>query len=262
MLAVISDIHGNLAALETVLADINQQGITAIVCLGDVANFGPQPRECIEKIAAVGCPTILGNTDDWLVHPKILKEHYRSPDSPMIIEIEHWCSEQISQKHIDIIDSYLPKLETTYKDVSCLFYHASPKNHTDHIIATTANDVLEDYFSDYAGAGEGSQLPTLCIGGHTHAQLLRRYMQSFVVNPGSVGLPYQYQTPEIEITPAWAEYAIIDVLESQHSAQHSVQHSVQPTVSFRRIPYDMSPTLEAAKVMPHSAYWSRNWQQV
>ncbi len=250
MLAVISDIHGNLAALETVLADIDQQGISEIVCLGDVANCGPQPRECIEKVAALGCPTILGNTDEWLIHPKILEDHYRSPESPMIIEIEHWCSEQLSQKHIDIIEGYLPKLETRYKDVSCLFYHASPKNHTDLIVATTADDVLEDYFSDYK-----AKLPTLCIGGHTHAQLLRRYLQSFVINPGSVGLPYEYQTPEKSIAPAWAEYAIIDVINSP-------EHSAQPTVSFRRIPYDVSPTLEAAKAMPHSAYWSQNWQQV
>ena len=249
MLAVISDIHGNLAALETVLADINQLGITEIVCLGDVANFGPQPRECIEKVVSLDCPTILGNTDDWLINPRDLKKHNRSADSPMIIEIEHWCSEQISQEHKDIISTYLPKLETSYKGVSCLYYHASPKNHTDLIVATTANDVLENYFSDYR-----DDLATLCIGGHTHAQLLRRYMQSFVINPGSVGLPYEYQTPEKSVAPAWAEYAIIEVMDAQHP--------VQPTVSFRRIPYDVSPTLEAAKAMPHSDWWISDWQQL
>lgn len=248
MLAVISDIHGNLAALETVLADINQQDISEIVCLGDVANFGPQPVACIEKMAALGCPIILGNTDDWLVNPRNLKEHYRDSDSPMIIEIETWCSQQISQKHIDLIATYLPKLESSYKGVSCLYYHASPKNHTDLIIATTADDVLADYFSEYST--NLANLATLCIGGHTHAQLLRRYLESFVINPGSVGLPYQKPTPKTSTNPAWAEYAIVDVIHSQ------------PTVSFRRIPYDITPTLEAAKVMPHSDYWSRNWQQV
>jgi len=244
MLAVISDIHGNLPALETVLKDIDQQGITEIICLGDVANFGPKPAECIERIATLGCPTILGNTDDYLLNLRNIEEHQRSENSPMIIDIERWCSEQLSQKHKDSLNSYLPKLESSYKGLSCLYYHASPKNHTDLIVATTSDDILEDYFSEYQ-----DNLPTLCIGGHTHAQLLRRYLQSFVINPGSVGLPYEKTIHKGDVNKSWAEYAIIDVIHSQ------------PTISFRRIPYDITPTLEAAKAMPHFEFWSRSWRQ-
>lgn len=244
MLAVISDIHGNLAALETVLKDINQQDISEIICLGDVANFGPQPIECIEQIAEVGCPIIFGNTDERLINPRTLEEDYRSEESHLIIDIENWCSRQLSQKHLDYLESYLPKLESEYKGISCVFYHGSPKKFTDLIVATTPYDVIEDYFSEY------ETRPTLCIGGHTHAQLLRRHKQSFIINPGCVGIPYEEPSKEQSINPSWAEYAIVDVIHSQ------------PTVSFRRIPYDITPTLEAAKAMPHFDFWSRNWQQV
>ena len=48
MKAIISDIHGNLPALEAVLEDIEQKDITEIVCLGDVVGYGPYPRECLE----------------------------------------------------------------------------------------------------------------------------------------------------------------------------------------------------------------------
>ena len=48
MKAIISDIHGNLEALQAVLADIKSQGISEIYCLGDVVGYGPNPRECID----------------------------------------------------------------------------------------------------------------------------------------------------------------------------------------------------------------------
>jgi predicted phosphodiesterase len=60
--ALISDIHSNLAALESVLADIRQQGITEIYCLGDIIGYGPNPRECIDLV--MKCDVcLLGNHD-------------------------------------------------------------------------------------------------------------------------------------------------------------------------------------------------------
>lgn len=56
MLAVISDIHGNSVALEAVLRDLQTVGAEGIVCLGDVAGFGPQPRETLRRVQALGCP--------------------------------------------------------------------------------------------------------------------------------------------------------------------------------------------------------------
>ena len=62
-LAIISDIHGNLEALQSVLADITSLGIQRIVCLGDVVGYGPNPRECLD-LAMQFDVCILGNHDD------------------------------------------------------------------------------------------------------------------------------------------------------------------------------------------------------
>ena len=61
--AIISDIHGNLEALEAVLADIRGQGIQEIYCLGDIIGYGPNPRECIDRVSKNCQVTILGNHD-------------------------------------------------------------------------------------------------------------------------------------------------------------------------------------------------------
>ena len=61
--ALISDIHGNLEALEVVLDDIQSQGITEIFCLGDIIGYGPNPRECIDRVMETCKITLLGNHD-------------------------------------------------------------------------------------------------------------------------------------------------------------------------------------------------------
>ena len=58
--AIISDIHGNLLALDAVLHDIASRNIQHIICLGDVAATGPQPREVIARLQTIGCPIVMG----------------------------------------------------------------------------------------------------------------------------------------------------------------------------------------------------------
>ena len=69
-IALISDIHGNLTALEAALAEIDRHKVDRIICLGDVALDGPQPTAVIRRLREQGIPVIKGNTDDWLLHPK------------------------------------------------------------------------------------------------------------------------------------------------------------------------------------------------
>src|SRR5256885_15816827 len=63
-LGLISDIHGNLLALDAVLDELNESGMDRLVCLGDVA-AGPEPRATIERLRGVGCPVVRGNWDTW-----------------------------------------------------------------------------------------------------------------------------------------------------------------------------------------------------
>ncbi len=70
--AIIADIHGNLEAFQTVLADIKSQNVTHIVCLGDVVGYNANPKECLKIVRELNVPCVKGNhdeycsTDDWL----------------------------------------------------------------------------------------------------------------------------------------------------------------------------------------------------
>ena len=68
--ALYSDIHGNSAALDAVLADIAAAGITERYCLGDLVGYGPDPSGVIERVRATGDPVIRGNYDDGVGHRK------------------------------------------------------------------------------------------------------------------------------------------------------------------------------------------------
>ncbi len=70
-IALISDIHGNAVALDIVLDALKKQQVDSIICLGDVAASGPQPCQVIERLRAIGCPVVMGNTDDWLLQPQL-----------------------------------------------------------------------------------------------------------------------------------------------------------------------------------------------
>jgi predicted phosphodiesterase len=67
LLALISDIHGNAVALDAVLADLTRRGADEVICLGDVAAGGPQPREVIARLRELDCQAIRGNADGWLL---------------------------------------------------------------------------------------------------------------------------------------------------------------------------------------------------
>jgi predicted phosphodiesterase len=66
-LAIISDVHGNAVALEAVAADAARNEIAEIVCLGDLAVGGPQPREVLQRLRELGCRAVRGNADGWLL---------------------------------------------------------------------------------------------------------------------------------------------------------------------------------------------------
>ena len=67
---IFGDIHGNLEALEAVLADMEEQGVTHPLCLGDLVGYGANPAECLEVVRAMGCPIVRGNHDDLVTLAK------------------------------------------------------------------------------------------------------------------------------------------------------------------------------------------------
>ncbi len=244
MLAVISDLHGNLSALGAVLADIDSHrtpSVDHIVCLGDVANFGPHPRETLRRVQALGCPVVMGNTDAYLLHPRTLAD-VQQPDENTLyfLDVERWCAEQLTDADRAFVGTFGATERLEVAGISLLCFHGSPRSYHDVIVATTPDDALAEFFQERA---------PLMLGGHTHAQLLRRFQDLTFINPGSVGLPYENLAGGRVRNPPWAEYALIERLRGQ------------PSVTFRRVPYDIRPLLGAVKTsgMPHAERWSADW---
>lgn len=101
-IALISDIHGNLLALEAVLADARAVGVDRFACLGDVATLGPKPREVLQVLRALGCPCILGNHDAFLLEPELVT---RYTQAPVIVEAVDWCRAQLTLEDLAFVRS-------------------------------------------------------------------------------------------------------------------------------------------------------------
>lgn len=241
-IAIISDIHGNLVALDAVLDDITHERATEhIVCLGDVAAFGPQPAEVVSRLREMGCPVVTGDTDATFL----------TPDEPAtdellrrLQEIDAWGAARLSPADRAYIGGFAPTLAID-DDVSLLCYHGSPRTFKDRIYATTSDDELSEMFAGYSAQ--------LFAGGHTHIQMLRRYQDVFVLNPGSVGLAYdRVPSPGATVrNPPWGEYAILSVTGGSLG------------VELRRVPFAVAALKRAALAngMPHAEWWAAEWDE-
>jgi putative phosphoesterase len=200
--AIISDIHGNLISLNAVLEDIEQQAVDQIVCLGDVAATGPQPHEVVQRLRALNCPVIMGNTDEWLLHPTITED--ADPQTAGIERIDLWCAAQLTEGDREFLAGFPPTYTLALSDaIDVLCFHGSPHSHSDILRATTPEDEVARMLDGFHA--------TIMIGGHTHEVMIRRYRDMLLVNPGSVGLPYERDAATNRAyNPPWAEYAVID----------------------------------------------------
>lgn len=240
-IALISDIHGNLVALDAVLADIETQRVEGIVCLGDVALTGPQPRQSVARLRSLGCPVVTGNCDAWMLEPE--RDEPQDEAGRNIRDIDHWTVSQLVAEDFDYLRTFQPTVVVPLGDGTVLLcYHGSPRSFRDPIRPGTDHEQLAAMF-----AGTSARV---YAGGHTHEQMLRRHGQSFVVNPGSVGLPFD-RVPATRDTrnPAWAEYAILTAEGERLS------------VDLRRVPFDVAALIRAAHEsgMPHAEWWAADW---
>jgi len=239
-IALISDIHGNLPALEAVLADIDRLQPDHIVCLGDVAAFGPQPHQTLARLRELNPAIIMGNTDAWLFDPQPYATH--DEKSQLITEIGIWASEQLTEDDRAFIRSFRPFIKLPLDaNADLLCYHGSPHSFDDIIHATTPEAELDAMFSGHQAL--------ILAGGHTHQPFLRRYRSSYLVNPGSVGLSFEYLPDGGTRNQARAEYALLEWSDGRLS------------VDFRRVSYDLGALIAAVHAcdMPHQDLWIEQW---
>lgn len=237
--ALIADIHGNLPALDAVLAELEREGIDQVVCLGDIS-IGPQPVETLERVRSLGCPVILGNWDAWLVEGMPQLDGGRLAE--VLGDLCSWAGSRLSPEQRDLLLGFAPAVELELPEgEQLLAFHGSPRSFEDAIFATTPDEELEEMLD--------GRTASVLAGGHTHFQLVRRFGESLLVNPGSIGLPFRRELPGVmEIAP-WAEYGVLGFEDGRVS------------IELRRTPFDLDELLAAMREsgMPHAEWWMERW---
>jgi len=243
-IAVISDIHGNLVAFETVLDRFASEGIDQIVCLGDVAAGAAQPAGTVARLRAIGGPVVMGNADAETLDPASIPAIDET--TRQIKEITAWAASQLAADDLAYLRSFQPTVEVPLGDAGLLLgCHGSPRSFDDQIVAAMSPADVD------AMLAEIPPQTTIVASGHTHLQGLRRYRHLLLLNPGSVGLPFHPAPPSEPVChPAWAEYAIVTTDRGAMS------------VELCRVPIDLDDLsqITLGSNMPDAGSWIASWR--
>lgn len=191
-IAVVSDIHGNLAAFEAVLADLQAMAPDLILHGGDLADAGANPVEVVDRIRDMGWPGVAGNTDEMLFRPESVEEFLIG--SPHLKELFASIAEKAAATREALGEeriAWLRALPRVQKIEGIALVHASPAS----LWRSPADD------AEFAVLER-----PLVVYGHTHKPYVKQVGGMTVVNSGSVGLPYDGDPR--------ASYAVIDESEA------------------------------------------------
>jgi predicted phosphodiesterase len=235
-LALLSDQHANDVAFRAALEDVERLGVDEIVCLGDVAQGGSEPAQTLDRLAALGCETVLGNADALLLD---VPTDSPEPITERLLEVREWTLAQLGPSHLDQIRSFRPVVRRELEGVSLVFFHGSPSSYDDVLLPELGGGALEPFLGQEAA---------LLAGGHTHLQWTRGIGDALYVNPGSVGISYDRHADPVVLRPL-AEWALVTVANGTVA------------VEFRQVSYGLDDVGEAAKRSgrPYAGEWAAQW---
>lgn len=239
-IAIISDIHSNLAALVAVLKDVEKLGgVQRYWNLGDIVDYGPDPHECIQKVRELEAISVIGNHDLATVG----RLDYQNEFPPQIAYITAWTARQMTAEDKE----YLKSLPATLVSGKFTLVHASPRDpvweylHSEELARENLSHFqtkyclfghthVPSYFQFKEGAEASNQKPYEVTRSHDWWEALRKNKKCemtikltedrFIINPGGVGQPRDGDSR--------AAYAIYDTDEA--------------TVELRRVIYDIAAT--------------------
>jgi predicted phosphodiesterase len=237
-LALISDQHANDVAFRAALEDVERLDVDAVVCLGDVVQGGAEPAQTLDRLAALGCETVLGNSDALLLE---VPTDSPEPITERLLEVREWTLSQLSASHLERIRSFAPVVRRELDSVSLLLFHGSPRSYDDVLLPEGGREALEPFLGHDAG---------LLAGGHTHLQWTRRIDgDALYVNPGSVGISYDRHAAEPPALRPLAEWALVTVADGTVG------------VEFRQVPYSAEDVQAATSRSgrPYADEWAAQW---
>lgn len=201
MLALISDVHANVVALEAVLDDIRARGADRILNAGDVVGYYPYPNETVELLRANGVVSIQGNHDRAVLQADAGRLNQAAGDAVL------WTAGRLAASSLEHLRSLPPRAQMQVDDIAVGLYHGSPRDDDEYVYEERAgDDLLVISQSD------------LLVMGHTHIPYVKRLACGTIVNPGSVGQPRD-GIPD-------AAYAIFDT-DGMDAAVHRVAYDIE-----------------------------------
>lgn len=226
-IAAVSDIHGNLLALQAVLADIERRGVDLIVNLGDILSGPLLPRETADHLMALNLPTISGNHERQVL----------CMDRQEMGASDGHASDTITQSQRDWISALPPVMRPTPDVFMC---HATPQNDVDCYLEDLVDGDLRPTSLRSIEERTGSCDASLIFCGHSHIpRLVHVHSGQIIVNPGSVGIQaYEGHHPGphiVEVGSPHGRYAIAE------------RSSKEWTVEFIAVPYDWDAAAHIAQ---------------
>jgi predicted phosphodiesterase len=196
--AVISDIHGNIHALEAVLGEIDRLGLGEVICLGDIVGYGPFPGRCVDLVVKCCSMIVRGNHDDAVINPQRLVE-FNGPARAAIA----WTRGVLGPLHLNAL-CRLPQVARPHEAVLCI--HDSPTRaptdyvHDAHIAAVAFGGFPESIcllghthvpviFEAPAGEAVLTPADVVTYAPHAGAPIRLDGERRYICNPGSVGQP-------------------------------------------------------------------------
>ncbi|MEZ8825274.1 metallophosphoesterase [Vibrio amylolyticus] len=168
MIVILSDIHGNLPALDAVLSDINFNSVEKLICLGDVAGYYPFVNECIQRLIDHQAINLMGNHDFYLT------SGLGCPRSKSVNELSTLFSSSVSDKCM----SYLRNSPVSFSLDDAIMVHGGFRDPIDEYLYSLSQEYFEGYPYKYF------------FSGHTHVQHVEFFDNGQVYcNPGAVGQP-------------------------------------------------------------------------
>ena len=225
--AIVSDIHGNLEALQAVLSDLRTQGCDRTICLGDIVGYGPNPCECLDLVTQLdGC--VLGNHDyGALIDP----EGFSAAAEQAIFwtrrQLENPDSPEESKRRLE----FIARLPRTISEGNILFVHGSVRNPLNEYVFP------EDVYNRRKMEKLFSMVQGYSFQGHTHA-------------PGIFSVNLQFQRPDefgykTQLPSDKAMVNVGSVGQPRDGDWRSCYVILEgQTVEYRRVEYDIDTTIQ------------------
>ncbi len=225
-IAIFSDVHANIQALEAVWDDIRRQDPDEIYCLGDLVGYGANPNEAIEFIRENEVPTVMGNYDNGVgFELDSCGCVYNNPRLERLGELSiGWSRGHTSQPNKEFLRSLPEEIRLKNRAPNLLLVHGSPRSLHEYL----PEERPEVTFERIAKAAECDVM----LFGHTHVPYEKRVAETQFVNAGSVGRPKDGD--------ARAGYVILDSGE----------------VEFRRVVYDVETAADAIRASDLPDYYA------